>query len=1469
MPDYKEKVRSLQSKKQAVLGPAAVGKQDERNIVNPPPPMPGDQTPDVVREKYVKILKHDFTGKKWIVNNKERRANINADYQLVTGETGKLVRQKEESRKKELEHRRALSLAASSGLVDHIKERDNRKAEWDELDKGVIANRLMAKTVEDFHFASDEEFLASFGEKMRLLCDAELLSHEITRGDAPEGVDMPMLSGQLKLLNRIREAYENRIKIISSPYYSSIREEDLTGAAMDRLDNIAKGRITVDETLKSYAEAVVGWKKAGAELKGLGKDKLLKQAQEPGSDKDLFEGEPDEDEIFTGKKDEKAGKKQEEKAGEKQEEKAGEKQEEKAGEKKDEKAGEKAPEKISVIPAGRSVKTHSSDFFQMYAGVMQKMDQGKKYRMTMGPDSETLGKKYRRSFKERVSDRERAEKLRNPKSRLYQKAQNAKLLTDTVKAVETEAYDALNRSVTRQAFRVDKEDYHDLSMFMRKDQDEANRELVNLYLGRSVKQVGNNLQGQDVSRALDHMAEQLFSIDISALDLSNDTALVRHADKLEKLAAQVSAFERMAAKHHYTASLNKEQQKRLNERITALGSIAAYYQGRKEIITDETYKTHYNDELSIDPEGIDTRNGTVSADQQRALGEKLVKSLVLGRTMMRLNGIPVGRGVFGGDSLTFRSERMNAYYTELCRTFLKKEQIRKTASSAHLKKDTLAEQELHRLTARLRELNKIDPIKEQQEIQADMKPVQDRAVIPVQRPESRLGGWAKFKNRLKLGFRWLTGLPAAILFDLPLLFYSGTEKALFEGGRKKTAQEVRRHDMVPGRKDETFRDEIVRKDEQGEDIDIYSDTRRGPLVWEKLSAGDPEDPPEVVIMVKQGTRGSDAALTNKGEGHAMISLSYSRYNKTTKRKERYQLRMGFYPGNGIVKQTQMAMLNGAVIGGALRNDLSPSNHYDVARRYQVKPGDINKILREAEKYADKGYNYYSRNCTTFVVDMAKAIDLPIAKELQEDEMVFQDGSGLLLETGRGLSGPGFDLLGANAMSSRMNKADLSYHHFGQKMYTKEELDRYYETTQKADQLPVGYAPGPVGEALRGAGSGELTADLKEHGKTTLQQLNTLISASAEKIQGKLTNMIPEGQVTQEDNDIVLEIMSIGDGGLWKAREGDKLTTERLREIHKDFRNVMKMLNRYYAARWKNAPELNAEVMEYLSLCETALCFTDMLYTEALRKEVKGDAGILRYDFVNTKHTMSYLDEKGREHKIEVEPGVFEGYLLAGKTADEAIMEMIRLKELEAEEEEKSKLKNTFKIRTEREMEISRLRLTHDLARDFASANRYLLDKDEFTEKDIHYAFSELPAMEQRVKGGGTITKDSLITAPSIAYQGVILEQLFGGIHELGLDKLNELQEMLDTLDHYLAGRIREKPELFEMILKHWAEGKTGHLEVLTSDFIRLLIDSCITPALTSIDFDTTQLDGLTYMLQVRAKEVKQLIQTKLDGLQTG
>ena len=283
---------------------------------------------------------------------------------------------------------------------------------------------------------------------------------------------------------------------------------------------------------------------------------------------------------------------------------------------------------------------------------------------------------------------------------------------------------------------------------------------------------------------------------------------------------------------------------------------------------------------------------------------------------------------------------------------------------------------------------------------------------------------------------------------------------------------------MPGRKDEEFRDEIVRKDEEGEDIDIYSDVRRGPLVWEKLTAGDPEDPPEVCIMMKQAKRGDKVALKGLDDmGHAMISLTYSRYNKTTKRKERYQLRMGFWPGKGQSIFAPASLVNGAVMGGSLQDDGGQA--YDVALRYQVKPGDINKILRASEKYADKGYTAFKRNCTTFVIDMAKTVNLPIVKELEQKNLSLKGVGGALVHMARGANHPGFAVLTGKHMASKMNKMDLSYQNFGQKLYTKEELDRFYKTAQYNDDEIFGYAPGPVGEQMRSAKSGELSAFYEE------------------------------------------------------------------------------------------------------------------------------------------------------------------------------------------------------------------------------------------------------------------------------------------------------------------------------------------------------------------------------------------------------
>ena len=202
----------------------------------------------------------------------------------------------------------------------------------------------------------------------------------------------------------------------------------------------------------------------------------------------------------------------------------------------------------------------STRFYNMTDLATRSIGGQKAYKLHSIPDEDTLGKEYKASFKDRLGEEERVKKQKNKKSRLYRKAQNATLLTDTIQKFEIASFDALNGVITRQALRVDEKDYHDLSMFMTEGDEKKNRELVNLYLGKSVKQEANAFEGQNISLALDTMASQLFSFDVGSLDLSNDTELVNHAAHLEKLSGQVAAFDRLSDKYHYMETLNEQDQ---------------------------------------------------------------------------------------------------------------------------------------------------------------------------------------------------------------------------------------------------------------------------------------------------------------------------------------------------------------------------------------------------------------------------------------------------------------------------------------------------------------------------------------------------------------------------------------------------------------------------------------------------------------------------------------------------------------------------------------------------------------------------------------------------------------------------------------------------------------------------------------------------------------------------------------------
>lgn len=1087
-----------------------------------------------------------------------------------------------------------------------------------------------------------------------------------------------------------------------------------------------------------------------------------------------------------------------------------------------------------------STNHHSTRFFNRIDDARRRLGNSREiYKLSHVPDETVLGKEYQASFKDRITGEKREQKKHNKKSRLYRKNENAALLSASVQEFQTASYDRMNRAMTKQALRCDKEDYNDLAMFMQEGEDQKNIELVNLYLGKSVKWGPGGLEGQDVQQALDLMAAQLFSIDIRELHFENDTEMVKNAAQLEKIAGQVAAFDRMAQKAHFMESLDEDHQARLNERLESLRSIAAYYSVRKEIISNEYYKNHYNDELSMDVIGA-------TREDQAKLAEKLVQSLVLGRSMMRINGIDVGRMKYNGEFVHFTKEDTRGVIRMINSEYSDRAKQKELAKDAHKEKDALAERELLRLKEAITKLDRESPLEEQKKIQADMAAVQDRAILPVQRPENRIGGYAKFKNSLKLGWRWLFGNTLGLIGGLVSAIINVPETLVAEGSRRKTAQDKRRHDMVPGREGEYFREEIVRKDDKGEDLDVYSDVRRGPLVWEKLTAGDPEEPPEVMFMVDQAKRGSNVSMTGEEMGHAMICLSYSRYNKATKRKERYQVQFGFYPGAGIVGNTEIAMLDGAIIGGRLQEDNAHS--YDVARRYQVKPGDINKILRKAERYADKGYGYYKRNCTTFVVDMAKEIGLPVGDEFKQEQMVFEGKDSFKIESGRGMAPTGMFYTGANAISSRMNKMDVSYQNFGQKMYTKEDLDRYYKTAGTAELLPKGYTPGHAGETLRYTGSGELSAHFDEHLEISSQNLKSSLDEVTTELWDKIAKTIPEGQADEFDAQMNYALLAVEDGGLQRClNQKDGYTPDDMREVHKMVRDGMRTVNKYYTERLHSNPDLNDLVMKYLSLCETVLSMADDLYAKSLKKAVAGDAGVLRYDYTQTEYDISFTDAEGVQTKTKMEPGLYEGYLMAHKTPEQAVKEYARFNELvKINEDDLSK---------QEKRELSSLRLTYSLAKDFASANRYILEKDHFDEKDIRYAFSQLPKMEKNVKEGERVGGPIIQSKkPSLAYQGVIYESMLGGLKDLHLERIRELDGQVRALDQYITDGFIHHPEMARQIIKAYIDGKNQGIEGLFEDYLMDLQNATYLPAYDGVgSMNAGYVSGLTMQLMQNSR----------------
>ena len=307
--------------------------------------------------------------------------------------------------------------------------------------------------------------------------------------------------------------------------------------------------------------------------------------------------------------------------------------------KKDEvRAEERALEKLKVerqeeFDRAHNTEAHSrrlSGFLDNADNAMNSLLRKKQNKIAYMPTDSLLNNEYSTKFKERISSKVRDKKRKNKRSRLYQKGLLYDQVANAVSSYKAECYSAINDLMEHRM--CDDEDYTDLSHFMIPGEKGVNKALLDLYLGKDQRKEGEGgFEGQDVQTALDKMLRQIFTTDLTEFNFESDSSMMKCSASLERLSNQLGAFDRMAEKHDYYSTLDEGTRQRVNSKLDSLRSIANYYNIRKEILSNSYYMTHYNDEMAMD--FIWDKD-----DERREIGELLIKSQILGNTMMKLNG---------------------------------------------------------------------------------------------------------------------------------------------------------------------------------------------------------------------------------------------------------------------------------------------------------------------------------------------------------------------------------------------------------------------------------------------------------------------------------------------------------------------------------------------------------------------------------------------------------------------------------------------------------------------------------------------------------------------------------------------------------------------------------------------------------------------------------------------------------------
>ena len=687
------------------------------------------------------------------------------------------------------------------------------------------------------------------------------------------------------------------------------------------------------------------------------------------------------------------------------------------------------------------------------------------------------------------------------------------------------------------------------------------------------------------------------------------------------------------------------------------------------------------------------------------------------------------------------------------------------------------------------------------QIEKDMDSIKELDLAPVRMKENKLNMEVGFKSTFTQLLGVTVGKILGTIFNLGLLPFTGgiIAKDFIKSWWKRGSLQKKRTHKIPG-----WDGDKVEKDQPQNVDEVNVDFRKVPAVWsypiaskaaEPNPEGDQNDPrqrekpldPIVSVMVSQPKEGSADTFYDKEMGHTFLGIEYSRFSKISNRYERYRIRYGFYPAGGTVtgSGTMMMLSRDAVLPGQLAND--DDHYYTIARRFRAKPAQVNAIFRASETYADKGYGYYSRNCTTFVKDMVQNV----GKITKLAPAIFQqDAVQFGLRENVGMFGAKAFHLNAKAGTENMlinlgDRTDLNYENFGEKRATQRDFRNYQKsldhdiTIQKYTEIPA-----MVGENLRRASgehagvidSWENTGPLKKNpnGPGVIIGLPALLDAY-DKESGKLKELVvgvlkgtDAGQLPKEVHEIITYINVTGyslydledktkkyckDNNIerYPGIEMEALDADDLRKgregLDKDIARLQTLLRIF-----KNDERLHLPIVHLISLVNWGNKLLDGWYRNLRRgKDNPGELGDIRGEMRHETFTVLVGDKEA-----EFSPTEYEAYLQVYKTPEAAVKNKARCDEIF------NKADSGAELTKAEEGELKKFQRMEATIRDFKTAHNYMVEKDTFSQQDVDYAF-RLQAKERQDDAQSEAFVEGK-TSSSI-YQSLFFEKVFGGMRE--------------------------------------------------------------------------------------------------------